>query len=524
MQSRIVGKKRPVKRQLSKELMYGNFKRSVTKKLVRSKDEQSLEQASIRKPRVRVEVTQQSKPVKKERIRQIIAPFIGLGLSKRKMEEEQKRSKHSALKQSRSRSMAERVKSQPSKMMNRIGIEGLSKEALEFSNGPTLQAIGRALSGSFAATAIKPPNKNRELLKQGIESAGPKFYQGELKERNISTVAVRSDSLHADFEDRDSINESDMPAMTITNRSDLEALNNMINFNEKNPDSNYSLTFDQVPHRRSREGQTLQLISPKIKCKRLSQKSDADQPEAAVSCERDREEGLRSIFSVKFVSNDKCEIFLPVDVDGIAVHDPSNPKSKKILTRQRTPFTKEKKPAVPEWQDAIPSFKQMVSKMEEDSRRIRLPPQTEAKLGSSNIDVGNSCYREPPKPFTQSHQAPSQDSRSHTPIKKDSCFDALEQGIFRPTHLLRRTDKDHDAKTLHLPERESIENSNNKEQIKEFFFQKPCTSLHLKSALKSESKRKFNLRSLYLEDHQQRPDLSQAKENHMHAAADRSDR
>jgi hypothetical protein len=519
MQSRIVGKKRTDKKQLSKELMYGTFKRSVNKKLANTRDADSVEQANIRRPRVRAEDSHQSKHIQKERIREMIAPFVRADASRCKVQPEQKRSKHSAHKQSRSGSQIERLKSQTSKTLNRIGLEGLSKEALEVSNGPAIKAIGEALSVTFAATASKAANKDRELLKPGIESAGPKFYKGELKERNLSTVAVRSESVHADFDDRGSINESDMPALTITNRSDLEALNKMINFNDKNPESNYSLAFDQVPHRRSREGQTLQLISPKIKCKRLSQRTDTAPQQPAAICETARDEGLKSVFSVKFVSDDKCEIFLPVDVDGIAVHDPSNPKSKKILTRQRTPFTKEKKASVPEWQGAIPSFKQMVTRME-DSRRIRLPPQTEAKLGSSNNEGFHSCSRDPPKPFTQSHQASVQDSRSHTPIKRDSHFDASEQKIFRPTHLLRRTDrdKDADAKSEQLPERVCIENSFRKEQARGIFFQKATVPIQLKSALKSESKRKFNLRNLYLEDHQMRPEVSHAIENQTHEA------
>ena len=524
MQSRAAGK-RSAKRQLSKELMYGTFKRSVNKKLTKSRDEQSSERANLKRPRVRAEDCHQSRQAKKERIREMIAPFVGAGASKPRMGAEQKRSRQSPQKQSRSGSQIERLKSQPSKVLNRIGLEGLSKEALEVSNGPALKAIGKALSGTFAATASKPPNRDREP-KQGIESAGPKFYKGEPKERNLSTVAVRSESMHADIDDRGSINESDMPALTITNRSDLEALNKMINFNDKNPESNYSLTFDQVPHRSSREGQTLLLISPKIKCKRLSQKQDTAPQQPADICETARDEGLKSVFSVKFVSDDKCEIFLPVDVDGIAVHDPSNPKSKKILTRQRTPFTKEKKPSAPEWQGAIPSFKQMVTRME-DSRRIRLPPQTEAKLGNNtNTEGFHTCSRDPPKPFAQSNQALNQDSRSHTPIKSSSNFESYEQMIFRPTHLLRRTDrdKDADAKSMQAPEPVCIENSHRKEQVKGVFFQKPSVSMHLKSALKSESKRKFNLRSLYLEDHQMRPEQSQTKEFQAHEAGDRSER
>lgn len=519
MQSRIVGRKRVVKRQLSKELMYGMFKRSVAKKAPRSRDEESFETAKIRKPRVPAAESLQSKQARKARIREIIAPFVGASLSKRKMEGEQQRSKQSAQKQSRSASLTERLKSQASKGLNRIGLGGLSKEALEVSNGPALAAIGKALSGTFAATACKPARGDRDLLKQGVESAGPKFYKAELKERNVSTFAVRGESVRGELEDRGSINESDMPALTITNRSDLEALNKMINFNDKNPASNYSLTFDQVPHKGSREGLTLQLISPKIKCKRLSQKTETAPKQPEDRCESAREaDGFKSIFSVKFVSDDKCEIFLPDDVDGIAVHDPSNPKSKKILTRQRTPFTKEKKPAAPEWQEAIPSFKQMVTRME-DSKRIRLPPQTEAKYGNSHPEGFTSCNREAPKPFTQSHQ----DSRSHTPIKRDNHYEGSENLVFRPTHLLRRTDRDKDteAKSSHFPQREGAENSHHKEQLRGVFFQKPTASLHLKSALKSESKRKFNLRSLYLED-QGKADLSQ--DFRVHEGGDRSDR
>lgn len=47
--------------------------------------------------------------------------------------------------------------------------------------------------------------------------------------------------------------------------------------------------------------------------------------------------------AVKFIDPENCLVFLPNDVDGLAITDPSNKRSKKIITREKTPYLSTKK-------------------------------------------------------------------------------------------------------------------------------------------------------------------------------------
>lgn len=174
---------------------------------------------------------------------------------------------------------------------------------------------------------------------------------------------------------------------------------------------------------------------------------------SAAPSSEDEEKGTTQL-KVKFYDDKSCVVFLPDDIDGLTIFNPDNPKSRRILTREKTPFGSSKGGDSSESNSKIPSQPQDLSHLQCPSKN-EIDEEAESQVLNDKEQMGSQGFRRQTPFFVQSEEGATTSFGRMLPAEsREGFFD--DNGI---------------------DERKSV--------------RRPDSKKPLKSALKSQSTRKY---------------------------------
>lgn len=384
---RIVGPKKHPKRELSIELKYGVFKKNTIQKQKRQDaglSDRSLSQQTNSRMKLNASLNASK-----------VSSFINKHHPTNKFGPHQEDHPHVKFTRSvSSKKMHHRPADWSRKKMKRDKEEGtdFKKSKMEPEGGGSEITEEAYKTDTKQANRTENPIIEESSYQMQVASAAPKLSM-DLHERksyldsNVSNVAVNNSEGQSSVLNSSTTvvtNPTERGPIIITDRESLDTINKIIHYNENHPGSIYTMTYNEISVRSGKEGRMLTVLSPIIKSKRLQHLSEHVSRRINESRGEDIEESVnpRTAMKVKFLSDDQCEVYIHNDLDGVALADPHNQKSRKIITREKTPFIPggSIKQEETGWESLLPSMK-MVSQKIDETKKINVPGESENAEG-----------------------------------------------------------------------------------------------------------------------------------------------